>query len=282
MLDDLQLIHERDPQDALGVAEKQWQQLELSATLEIAHQEFDNVVLAGMGGSALAALVTQQWPTLPLPFEIVRNYNIPAYVSKKTLFIASSHSGNTEETLHALDEAEAKGATIAVICSGGKLAERAQQHLYPHIILPGGLQPRYAFLSSYQAIMLLTDAFALTKQAATELAGQANFVKYSIKECLPTLTTTKTLAKQIAQNAIGKSVTIYSGPQFSPAAYKWKISFNENAKQLAWLNQYTEVNHNEFIGCTKQPVIKPYGVVDIRSTLELPVVQRRVELSTKL
>jgi glucose/mannose-6-phosphate isomerase len=67
-----------------------------------------------------------------------------------------------------------------------------------------------------------------------------------------------------------------------PAAYKWKISFNENAKQIAWTNQFPEFNHNEFIGWTKQPVDKPYAIVELRSSFEHPRVQKRFEVSGRL
>jgi glucose/mannose-6-phosphate isomerase len=68
----------------------------------------------------------------------------------------------------------------------------------------------------------------------------------------------------------------------SAAAYKWKININENAKQIAWLDQFPEFNHNEFLGWTKQPVDKPYAVIDLRSQLEHLRVQQRFELSQKL
>jgi len=111
MLDDLKYIHQRDGQDALGIAEKQWQQLEHNFEIPKIEGEFENIVYAGMGGSALAAALSISWPGHMIPFEICRNYQIPAYVSDKTLFIACSFSGNTEETLAALSEAEGKVAT---------------------------------------------------------------------------------------------------------------------------------------------------------------------------
>src|SRR5947208_7443086 len=119
MLDDLKYIHQHDGQDALGIAERQASQLEYKYELPKIEGQFENIVFAGMGGSALAALLSRSWPGHKLPFEISRQYHIPAYVSDKTLFIASSYSGNTEETLSALSEAEGKGAKVVVIAAGG-------------------------------------------------------------------------------------------------------------------------------------------------------------------
>ena len=156
MLDDLRLIHERDAQDALGIAEKQWQQLEYDFNLpklNFGAVDIENIVVAGMGGSALGALLSQTWPGHKIPFEICRNYNIPLFVSDKTLFIASSYSGNTEETLAALTQAEAAKARIVVIASGGKLAEIAKIKNYPIALLPSVTQPRYATLYSFKALL---------------------------------------------------------------------------------------------------------------------------------
>src|SRR5262249_53882144 len=89
-------------------------------------------------------------------------------------------------------------------------------------------------------------------------------------------------AKQIAQELMGKSVVIYGGPLMFPAAYKWKISFNENAKHIAWCNQLPEANHNEILGWTEQPVQKPYAVIDIRSSLENERVQKRFEVTERI
>jgi len=284
MLDDLKLIHERDAQDTLGIAERQWQQLGHEFEIFQDQLEVNNIVYAGMGGSSLAALVSTSWPGYDKPFEILRGYDIPGYVSEKTYFIAASYSGNTEETLSALEQAEAKGAQIAIIAGGGKLVEIANQKGYPLALLPKAEQPRYAVFYNLKALLvLLSQAGLLTDASALEdLAGAADFLKQAVQPWLPTVPTDKNPAKQIALEVIGKSAVIYAGPKLWPAAYKWKISFNENAKQIAWTNQFPEFNHNEFMGWTQQPVQKPYAVIDLRSNLEHPRVQKRFEVSERL
>lgn len=284
MLDDLKLIHERDAQDALGIAERQWQQLGYEFEIFQDEVEADNIVYAGMGGSALAALVSQTWPGHSKPFEVVRGYDIPAYVSDKTYFIAASYSGNTEETISAIAQAEAKGAKIAVIAGGGKLADIAREKNYPLALLPKAEQPRYAVLYNLKALLtLLEQAGLLAADGVNEqLAKSADFLRQSVQPWLVTVPTAKNPAKQIALDVIGKSAVIYAGPKLAPAAYKWKISFNENAKHIAWWNQFPEFNHNEFMGWTEQPVDKPYAVVDLRSNLEHPRVQKRFEVTERL
>lgn len=284
MLDDLKRIHELDAQDALGIAEKEGAQLRHEFAVPGGQfKGIQNVVYAGMGGSALAATLVPTWPTLQLPFELVRGYDIPAYVDSRTLFVVSSYSGNTEETLSALGQAEAKGAQIAVIASGGTLKSIAEDKGFLLALIPKVDQPRYAVLYNFRALLeILASADLLSEDFRPQLAQAAGFLAAVTPAWRPDMPTTNNPAKQLAQELIGKSIVIYGGPKLYPAAYKWKISFNENAKQVAWASQLPEFNHNEFIGWSRQPVDKPYAVVDLRSSLEHPRVQKRFAVTERL
>lgn len=286
MLDDLKLIHERDAQDVLGIASKQWQQLLHEFDFQ-GNRQFGNVynvVYVGMGGSALAAEFIKEWPGLGEPFQIVREYDIPEYVDGDTLVIVSSYSGNTEESLSALAQAEAKGAQIAIIASGGKLQEIAAEKGYLFALVPKAEQPRYAVLYNLKAlldIMALAGVLPREKYEA-ELREAAEYLKGITADWAADVPTSKNAAKQLAQELIGKSVVVYSGPRMHPAAWKWKISVNENAKHVAWIGELPEFNHNEFIGWTKQPTEKPYAVIDLRSSYEHERVQKRFEVSARM
>lgn len=284
MLDDLKKIHELDVADTLGIAERQWEQLGYEFETTQTAISADNIVYAGMGGSALAAILSESWPGYKVPFKVVRDYDIPDYVSDKTYFVAASYSGNTEETISAIAQAEERGAQIAVIAGGGKLAEIAKEKGYPLAVLPKAEQPRYAVFYNLKALLVLLEKAGLVNGDGVndDLADSAGFLKSAVEAWTATVPTDKNQAKQIALECIGKSAVIYAGPKFAPTAYKWKISFNENAKQVAWTNSYPEFNHNEFMGWTKQPVQKPYTVIDLRSSLENPRIQKRFEVSEKL
>ena len=285
MLDDLKIIHNRDKQDALGLAEKQWQQIAYDFP-KISNQNFadvSNIVYAGMGGSALGALLSTSWPGYNIPFEICRNYNLPKYVSKNSLVIASSYSGNTEETIEALAQAEQAGAKIAVIAGGGKLVDIAKEKSLPLVLLPPAGQPRYATLYGLKGLVsLLVDGSFLKQEFLNEFNEQVEWFKEQLIQWRPDVSTAKNMAKQIALDVIGKSAVIYSSTEMYPVAYKWKISFNENAKNVAWCNMYPEFNHNEFLGWSSHPIDKPYTVIDLRSNLDHPRVQKRFDLSAKL
>lgn len=284
MLDDLKLIHERDAEDSLGVVSKQWQQLTHDFGVSFTPKdEIANVILAGMGGSAWPALILKSWPGVSLPFEVVSNYTLPGYVSKHTLFISSSYSGNTEETISALHEAEEKGAQIIVVTAGGQLAEIARDKQYPLYLIPGGIQPRMSSFYFLAALVQLLEPLGIVKTGSSdEMREASEWLHNQTGEWEVTVPTATNPTKQLALELIGKSIVVYSGPKLFPAANMWKICMNENAKNVAWTNQYPELNHNEFIGWSSHPVDKPYAVVEIRSDLEHERVQKRFLVTERL
>ena len=284
MLDDLQYIHQRDSQDALGIANKEWQQLQHDFQSDWQPQnDIGSIIVAGMGGSALAAMVAQSWLNPKLPFEVVRNYNLPAYANAQTLVIVSSYSGNTEETLSALHDAEHRGCQIVIMASAGELVTIAAQKPYPLMRLPAGLQPRMAVFYNLAALtQLLVLANVCPADRLSELKTTGQWLCEHCASWYVDVPAKTNQAKSIAQELIGKSIVIYSGPRLYPAAYKWKISFNESAKHIAWVNQLSEFNHNEMLGWTKQPVDKPYVVIDLRSSLEHDRIQKRFTVTEQL
>ncbi len=283
MLDDQSYFREIDKSDAVGIALQEPNQLLHHFGVNFEQSEIKNIVYAGMGGSALAATLSLSWPRFKDPFEIVRGYNLPPYVNEHTLCIVSSYSGNTEETLSALNEAESKAAKIIIIAGGGKLEEIANEKKYPLLLLPSAKQPRYGVFYNYRALIEIALFYGVALDGdISKLEGTAAFLNEIVKQWHQQIPVQENLAKQIALDCLGKSVVVYGGPLMAPAAYKWKIDFNENAKQVAWNGTYSEFNHNEFIGWSKQPTEKPYAVVDLRSSFENPMIMKRFFLSERL
>lgn len=282
MLNDQSYIKRFDSDNALGVAAKQFDQLRHTFEPEIDFEgEIKKIVVAGMGGSALAADFVNVWPTLEIPFAVVRDYHLPNWVDENTLVIASSYSGNTEETLSSLAEAEAKSAQIAVICAGGRLKDIAEENNYPLCQLPSGLQPRMAPFYNFKALITLLDSFGIVIGATSQLEQLAEGMKDTINSWKPSVQTEQNLAKQLAEKLAGKTPIIY-GAKLYPAAYKWKINFNENAKNTAWCNAYPEFNHNEFLGWSSHPIEKPFAVIDLVSSFDHPQIKKRFEISDRL
>lgn len=288
MLDDLHMIAQRDNSDALAVAAAQWEQAAYDA--EVLNGEHDGrtierVVVAGMGGSALAALVAKQWleAEAPLAIEVVRTYSLPQYVDEKTLVICSSYSGNTEETVACLEEARAKGAQLAIITAGGALKEAAETDGIAYAQLPTGLQPRMAMLYNLRALMQLLAHFQVCdKKYYNEIADSTEWLREESEKWAKKVTTDHNIAKQLALVSVGKTPVFYAGHLMAPVAYKWKISWNENAKNVAFYGELPEFNHNEFMGWASHPIEKPYVIFDLVSEFEHERIQKRFAVSDRL
>lgn len=283
MLDDLKFIAQRDKSDALGVAEKSPQQLlhDFDTSIDLPDLP-ENVVFAGMGGSALAASLFIGWTSPSLPVVVTRHYELPGFAGNNTLFIASSYSGNTEETLAALEQAETAGCKIVVLSSGGKLVEIAEAKGYPLLLLPSGLQPRFAVFYSFRALSELFESLGLMPGLVSQLEDTGRFLEEAVKDWRPDVPTSKNRPKQLAEEIAGKTPVVYAGPRLSAAAYKWKISFNETSKNVAFYNQWPEFNHNEIMGWTSHPVDKPFAPIELVSTFEHERVLKRFEVSNRL
>ncbi len=288
MLDDENVLRQRDSKGALGVAAAEPDQLGYDAQVvdsEHDGRELRSVVVTGMGGSALAAELVKSWlgSELALPFEIIRTYTLPAYVDEHTLVIASSHSGNTEETIACLEEASQRGAQTAVIATGGVLCEIARERQIARVAFPGDTQPRMAMFYNLRALLALLVHFGLMDTVRyDEVASVKDWLVDQTQSWLPTVTTDANYAKQIALMAAGKTPVFYSGHLSFPVAYKWKISWNENAKNVAFCNQLPEFNHNEFMGWASHPIEKPFAVFDLVSSYEHPRILKRIELTDRL
>lgn len=285
-LDDANVVSQRDPQGALGFAAGQPGQLKYD--FGIAGQRpfdrpIDNIVFAGMGGSSLVAEFAKTWPVVNKPFEIVKTYDLPHYVGQNTLVIAASASGNTEETLTALTQAESKGSQIAVVAHGGKLAARAEAAGYVLAKLPEVPQPRYGVFYDYRALVeILVAAGVAQPESIAQLESLVEPLEKAVTNWVQSVPTEQNDAKQMASSMAGKTPIIYAGPLMYPAAYKWKIDTNENAKNTAWCNALPEFNHNEFIGWSSHPIEKPFAVIDLVSNFEHPRVLKRFELIDRM
>jgi glucose/mannose-6-phosphate isomerase len=282
MLDDPKYIAQFDHSNALAVIAGQADQLRQQYEFDVPQiEKLQRVVVAGMGGSALAAEFVRSWlgDRLRLPIEIVRDYDLPRYVDDATLTIVSSYSGNTEEALSALQQAKERGAAIAIMTAGGKLAEAAEAYTYLQI--PGGLQPRLAVLYGVKAICTLLERLQLAEGLVAELETAAEWLLAEIEPFMPAVSAADNPAKQIAKQLVGHAVVVYGGPTLGMVAMKWKIDFNENAKNLAFWNQLPELNHNEFIGW-QHPHPSHLKLVELQSSLDHSRISKRFEVTNKL
>ncbi len=198
----------------------------------------DNFIVAGMGGSHLSAdLVKACLPSLPII--VHSNYGLPdmpAEILKKSFVIASSYSGNTEETLDVFETALANGLAAGAITTGGKLLELAQKNNVPYVQMPAEhTQPRFSLGHNFRALLRLLDE--------TSALGQSDHLADNLKT-----ESAEIRGKELAQKLQNKIPIIYSSAKYFPASYIWKIKFNETSKIPAFCNEFPELNHNEMNG----------------------------------
>ncbi|PWL24533.1 MAG: bifunctional phosphoglucose/phosphomannose isomerase [Fluviicola sp. XM-24bin1] len=203
-----------------------------------------NILICGMGGSGIGGSMLQTWLSdeLDVPVSIAKDYTIPNFVNENTLVIGSSYSGNTEETLGAIEAAQKKGAKIIGICSGGKLEELCNSNGYDFIKVPGGNPPRTAL--AYSLVQLLHIFATIGMSSADRLkemeAGRDLIVTES--------ETIHMKAKGLAEHLHQKVGIMYGTTGYEPVLVRARQQFNENSKYLSWTNPIPEMNHNELVG----------------------------------
>lgn len=285
MLDEGNFIYSIDRGNALGLVAGQAAQLKQKFTFQFPSPmpSFQNVVLAGMGGSAMAAELVRHWLSdkLNVPFVIVRGYELPTYVSHKSLVFISSYSGNTEETLSCYQQAVAEGIKPVVISAGGKLAELAKADGVPMLEIPQGIPQRLATLAMAKALVTALEQTDIVHGVLRELEDASDWLQQHTASWVQTVPARENLAKQFAEKLVGNSVVIYGGPTLAAIAQRWKISFNENAKNVAFYAELPEMNHNEFQGWLN-PRTKPIKVIELQSSLDSDRIAKRWEVGNRL
>lgn len=287
MLDDINVINQRDPSGALRALYSLPEQAVFKPEIigDSQAENIQSVVVTGMGGSALAAEMVRALvrDELKQPIEIVKGYDLPNYVDSSTLVIAISHSGNTEETLSCYDQARERGAVMAAMATGGELIRRAVDDGIVRAVIPNGAQPRMSTIYHLRTLLKILQHFDIVDERLFGEVEQASgWLSDQISAWVAESPVKDNYAKQIALQAAGKIGMFYAGPLTAPLAYKWKINWNETGKNLAFQNQYPEFSHNEFIGWSSHPVDKPFFVVDIKSAHDRKRIDERMVLTDKM
>lgn len=211
----------------------------------------DNVVICGMGGSAIGGDLMRAYAASqsPAPIEIVRNYTLPAYVNSNTLVIAGSYSGHTEETLSCYQQAKTQGAQIVAITTGGRLAELCRQDQTPCLLIPGGYAPRAALGYSFIPLLLFFEQWGLVSPQTDAIQDMHLTLKNCIEQYKFDSPFDANPAKQLAAALQNVIPVIYAGQDaFEPIPARWRAQFNENTKSFAHNFVVPEMNHNEILG----------------------------------
>jgi glucose/mannose-6-phosphate isomerase len=243
------------------------------------HDEIENVVVLGMGGSGVAGdiAIAVAGPFMPVPVVVTKNYIGPSFASETTLCFAVSFSGNTEETVEAAGEAAAAGARMVVLSSGGQLAELADAWGAPWVQLPGDIpMPRAGIGAVSIPLLCVLEQVGL-------FPGASGWIQQAVRQLRrrrAELERPENVAREVARR-IGRTIPlVYGGGAVGGvAAARWKNQVNENAKAPAFWNVYPELCHNEICGWGQHGDVtrQVFTLVHLRHDDEHPQVQRRFD-----
>jgi glucose/mannose-6-phosphate isomerase len=210
-----------------------------------------HVIFAGLGGSAIGGDLAAAaiGPTLPVPFVVVRDANLPSYTGPQSLLIASSYSGETNEILEAADSAVSRGARVLVITSGGRLAALAESRGQAVVRIPGGLPPRAALGYLLAPVLAALEGWEVCGPCAADVEEAAQVTEVLGRQMDADVPEERNAAKRLAGRFAGRIPVVYAAsPEAEPAARRWKGQFNENSKTVAAWNVFPELAHNEVVG----------------------------------
>jgi glucose/mannose-6-phosphate isomerase len=239
-----------------------------------------NIVIAGMGASGIGANLVESltFGRIPIPITVCKSYNIPQFVSPHTLFIASSYSGDTEETIAALNKALLKRAQVIAIASEGKLLEICKEYNLVYIQLPSGSDSPRAMLP-YILIALLYVLYHTNLIGAAFIKETENAIEFLDRGEKGIQSEAELIAKKLK----GKLPVIYCDNRLYAMALRFQQQLNENAKQMAHINTFPEMNHNELAGWrfpeTLMPLLQP---VYLYSDHDHERVEKRMEICREI
>lgn len=289
-LDEISTFPSIDTQNMLAQIEGLPDQLQAawalgSSLLLPAWQGIRQVIIAGMGGSAIGAdlLLGYAEPTCSIPAVLHRDYGLPAWAQgPETLVIASSHSGNTEETLSAFQQALEQGCHTLAVCTGGELAHAASKAGVPLWRFEHKGQPRAAVGYSFGLLLAAFTRLNLIPDPAGEIRTTLAAMKAQQTHLTAETTVVKNPAKRIAGQLMGRWVTVFGAGKLAPVARRWKGQINELAKAWAQFDFLPEGDHNTLAGIlSPQEVLPRMVALFLRSATDHPRHRLRLDLTRK-
>jgi glucose/mannose-6-phosphate isomerase len=238
MLDVITALPE-SAEDAIESAEK----------VKLRVRRFRNLVVTGMGGSAVGGLLLRDWlkQTSKVPIVVSRDYSLPGFVGRDTLLLAVSYSGGTEETLSAFEDGVARGAKVVAFASGGELEKRARAARITLYKLPAGYQPRAAIAHQFLSLVVAARRAGIAEDSWWEVREAIDVLKAMREEMRPETPQWSNPAKKIATELRGYVPLVYGGRIHEAVAYRWNTQLNENGKTPAGSSFIPEAFHNAIV-----------------------------------
>ncbi len=290
-LDNPQVFQQLDPEGMLTclhempeLCQKAWQ-MAMEFNLPRDYSEVNKVVVLGMGGSAIGGDLVSSLVASEAKLAIIvhRDYELPAFVDAQTLVIASSYSGNTEETLSSFEQALETESKKLVITTGGKLKSLAEKGGIPVFAFNYKAQPRAALPFSFLPILAFLQRLGFVSDKSQDVAETVRVLQElspRIDEAVPL---PHNPAKQLAQRLFGHLPVIYGGGVLAEVAHRWKTQLNENSKAWAFHEVFPELNHSAVVGYQFPPELASMIVVVLLRSASLSErIQLRYQVTCQL
>jgi len=253
---------------AMGIGE--------NSDLKKSDKKIDNILICGLGGSGIGGTIVNDIVSSKskVPITSTKDYSIPSFVNKHTLVIANSYSGNTEETIYALEKCQSRNAEVCIITSGGKLKSIAEENNYNHIIIPEGHPPRAMFGYAFTELFYVLNHYKIIDDSFKSDFEKSISLLDSEKEDI------QKQARGLAKKMFGQTPVIYVAQGFEGVAVRFRQQINENSKMLCWHHVVPEMNHNELLGWRTN--VNNLAVVYFRNKIDYERNQIRMDINKKV
>ncbi len=260
-----------------GFTKQLQEALEIANSAQISPKSnIQNIIITGLGGSGIGGTILSELiqDECPVPILVNKDYFLPDFTSSNSLVIVCSYSGNTEETISAMNQAISKKAQIVCVTSGGAIQQMAKENNFNCIIIPGGQPPRSCIGFALVQLIKIVQQLGFVK---TDLLNQINL---SIKLLDTEKDSIKSTATTIAQRLHNKIAVLYSLGTCEGTVVRFRQQINENSKMLCWHHTLPEMNHNELVGWVEKN--NSLAVVTFRTSFDFERTVKRYEICKPL
>ena len=246
------LLSKLDISDMAGFTRRFVDDFEAAMAMDVGIEldsDWSGVICLGMGGSGSGGRFLKSLADAEggLPIVVWSDYGLPSWWGPDWLVLATSYSGDTEETLGGVREALESGGTVIGVSSGGQLAEMLEGSDDCILLsVPGGQAPRSAFGHIFGTQLAACWAMGLLSSPS----------EAEISSMLERLRTTSSgadliggdgMSEMMARSMQGREIGIISPAELGPAGYRFSCQINENSDGFANSSDVPEMNHNEIV-----------------------------------
>ncbi len=281
-LNDTEKYASIDTEDVLKTVEEFPEQCEealnICKGLHVQNIKCSNISIFGMGGSGTGGELVSSlvYDKINIPLMFFHHYNVPNFISSDSLCLLVSYSGDTEEILHVYDTVKSRKAHIIIYASGGLLLEKAIKDNIKYVKIPSGYQPRCALAFLFLPLLYTLYCISLIPDPGKDVEKSIEILKNLRDKSGRHIPLEKNYAKSLAIKLAGTIPLIYSSRSYlEPVAKRWKNQINENAKTMAFYDNFPELCHNTI--CAWDKTEDNYSLVILRSREEDLSVKTRVE-----